>query len=228
MDPQWPAPEAVFMRHLSGGTSADIRLAYVRKLLEAERYADAGKQIDILIQTEPNLAEPWLIQGSLALQEKKLEPARAALLNFVRLRTAEPVARAEPDKALSQAYFMLADLADLQKQPEEAQRYLSLVEHPEEVLRAYLRRATLLARQAKIEEARALIRSAPEQQPDDARTKVSAEVQILRDAKQHRAAYELLLQVVQSNPTDVDNLYDLAMAAESWSASRKWKAFCGR
>ena len=109
---------------------------------------------------------------------------------------------------------MLAELAERHQQWDEAQHYLDLIDSPQDALRVQSRKAANLARQGKLDEARALIRSAPELQPEDARTKVNIEVQLLRDGRQYQAAYELLKQAAQNNPDDVDYTYDLAMAAE--------------
>lgn len=215
MDPQFPAAEALVTKHLASGGRAELRMAYIRKLLDAQRYPEALVQTKTINTAEPDFAEAWLIRGSLALHDKKPEEAQTALDTFVTLH--QPVgsnADAIQDRALSQAYFLLADLAELSQRPDDALRYLSLIDNPQESLRAQIRRATLLARQGKLEEGRALIRSAPEIQADDARTKISAEVQLLRDSRQYQAVYDLLLQTVQRNPEDPDYAYDLAMAAE--------------
>jgi Flp pilus assembly protein TadD len=76
------------------------------------------------------------------------------------------------------------------------------------------RRASLLARQGNMAEARALIRGLPETSPADARLKVSAEVQLLRDNKQYQPAYDLLVEATKRYPADFDLVYDLAMMAE--------------
>jgi Flp pilus assembly protein TadD len=72
----------------------------------------------------------------------------------------------------------------------------------------------LLARQGKLDEARALIQGLPIRAPEDARMKISAEVQILRDNKQYQAAYDVLVQALADNPKDLDFQYDQAMMAE--------------
>ena len=77
-----------------------------------------------------------------------------------------------------------------------------------------MRRAAILARQGKLEEARTLIRSLPEKSAADARLKITAEVQLLRDSKQFRTAYELLTQASAREPNDFDLVYELAMLAE--------------
>ncbi|HYF19973.1 MAG TPA: tetratricopeptide repeat protein, partial [Ramlibacter sp.] len=63
-------------------------------------------------------------------------------------------------------------------------------------------------------DARKLIRALPERTPAEARAKVTAEVQLLRDQKQYKAAYDLLAQASTRDPRDVDLLYDQAMMAE--------------
>jgi Flp pilus assembly protein TadD len=65
-----------------------------------------------------------------------------------------------------------------------------------------------------MDEARKLIRSLPERTPADARMKTMAEVQLLRDNKQYKPAYDLLAQAAAKDPADPDLLYDQAMIAE--------------
>ena len=76
------------------------------------------------------------------------------------------------------------------------------------------RRAILLARQGRVAEARELVRRAPERDPADARAKLLAEVQLLREVKQWSEAYSLLQQANQRFPDDADLLYEQAMMAE--------------
>ena len=54
-------------------------------------------------------------------------------------------------------------------------------------MQAQTRRASILASQGKLPEARQLIKSLPERNPGDARLKVLAEVGLLRDLKQYQA-----------------------------------------
>jgi Flp pilus assembly protein TadD len=63
-------------------------------------------------------------------------------------------------------------------------------------------------------EARELLRGTPELQPGDARAKLNAEVQLLRDYKLFAQAYALLAQALQRDPKDADLAYDQAMVAE--------------
>jgi len=215
MDPALPAAEALVLRHLAAGARPELRMGYVRKLLDSQRYQEALSQTRIINTTAPDFADAWLILGSLVMQERNTEEARNALQTFIRLhQAAESSPETPQEKSVTHAYFLLADIAEFNRQPDEARRYLRLIDSPQENLRVQIRLATILARQGQLEEARSLIRKAPELAPEDARTKISAEVQLLRDQKQYQAVYDLLKQTLENNPADPDFQYDLAMAAE--------------
>ncbi len=215
MAPGLPGAEALVTRHLTVGATPELRLAYVRKLLDAQRYADAQTQVLQLTAAAPTFAAGWLVQGSLYLQGKQIPQAQTALEKYVGLKTAEPNAQgAQTDSGLTQAYFLLAQIAEQSKRPDMAEAYLARIDSPQDAVRVQSQRAAILAREGKLEAARALIRATPESQADDARAKISAEVQLLRDYKQFSLVYQVLQDAVQANPGDADLQYDLAMAAE--------------
>jgi tetratricopeptide (TPR) repeat protein len=95
-----------------------------------------------------------------------------------------------------------------------ANAWLDKIENPQELVAAQQRRASLLARQGKLEEGRKLLRALPDRDPDDARMKLLAEVQLLRDNKQFKTAYEVLSKATSKPPVDPDLMYDQAMLAE--------------
>ena len=215
VDAKHPAAEILVLHMLDAGAPPEVQMAYVRKLLEAQRYPEAMDRVQALNRQIPTLAEAWLVRGSLALQDKNLAQAKLALQTYVQLRQAEPQASTRTaDRGLSQAYLMLADVAEQEQRSDEAERYLALVDNPQEALRVQSRRAAILARSGQMDAARALIRAVPEIQDEDGRAKLSAEVQLLRDNKQYQQVYELLRDSVARNPDDIDLRYDLAMAAE--------------
>ncbi|PIT76269.1 tetratricopeptide repeat protein [Limnohabitans sp. B9-3] len=76
---------------------------------------------------------------------------------------------------------------------------------------AQTRRATLLARQGKINEARQLLAQLPSRNADEQRARLLAEVQLLRENRQWQPAYELL---ANASADDVDLMYEQAMLAE--------------
>jgi tetratricopeptide (TPR) repeat protein len=76
---------------------------------------------------------------------------------------------------------------------------------------AQTRRAALLARQGKISQARELIQQIPATTAEEQRSRVLAEVQLLREHRQWQAAFEFL---AANSGGDIDLVYEQAMLAE--------------
>ena len=211
-----------------------IRLLYVRTLATSQRLAEAASEIAVLTQSEPNLAPPWLTLGALELEMKRPKEATAALLNYVRLveggaavtfgAAASPPAAAGGDDeddtpsnsstALTQAYLLLAQAAEQSQDFAGAERWLAKIDNPQRALEVQSRRASLLARQGKMKEARELIRRVPEQSPGDARAKLLAETELLRERKMFAEAEQVMAQANKAFPDDTDLLYEQAMLDE--------------
>jgi tetratricopeptide (TPR) repeat protein len=197
-------------------------MAYLRSLLDAQRFDDAYAQARVLTHDAPQYADGWLVQGTLEYQNRLLLSAEASLLAYVNLKPAPQdasVSGQEMERGLVQAYLLLAQITEQTGRIEQAQRYLERIDSPKEALRVASRQAEILARQGKIQEARALIRAIPELQDEDDRAKLNAEVQLLRDFKQYEPAYDLLREALQRFPDDNDLLYDQAMMAEKLGKS---------
>ncbi len=215
MGPAQTQAEAVIKKYLAAKPQPDVRLAYARGLLEAHRYAESEAQIQSLTRDNPDFAEPWLVQGALAVQSKQGAVAEKSLQRFVDLTVSSKIPpNANQERGLVQAYLMLAQLAEQRKDFEHAENWLSKITRSEDLAQAQSRRAGILARQGRMTEARKLIGSLPDSTPAEARTKLMAEVQLMRDHKLYQAAYDLLKEASHKNPTDVDLLYDQATLAE--------------
>jgi len=76
---------------------------------------------------------------------------------------------------------------------------------------AQTRRAELLAKQGKLDEARVLLGRLPPGNRTEQRARLLAEIQLLRDHKQWQVAYDLLAQI---DNKDNDLRYEQAMLAE--------------
>jgi Flp pilus assembly protein TadD len=76
------------------------------------------------------------------------------------------------------------------------------------------RRATLLAKQGQVAGARELIQRTPERRPEDARAKLVAEAQMLRQVKRWDEAHAVLSAAEQRFADDADLIYERAMMAE--------------
>jgi len=215
MDPKLPRAETMVRKYFEGNAKAlpEIRMAYARNLLDAQRYAEAGAQLQLVTREKPDYPEGWLVLGSLQLQDNQLAAAQTSLLRYVELaRQGEE--QEQTTRGLSQAYLSLAQLAEKRKDFAGAESWLAKISNSQELVQAQTRRASLMAKQGKLAEARQLIRQLPERKPEDARIKLMAEINLLREQKQYKSAYDLLAQAVAQSPTETELLYDQAMMAE--------------
>jgi tetratricopeptide (TPR) repeat protein len=214
MDPSQPQAEPIVKRYLEGPKAQpEMRIAYARVLVEGHRYADATAELSKLTVAKPELPEPWLLLGSLQAQAHQDTAAEASLRKYMSLAETQRDQDAK-ERGLSQAYLLMAQLAERRKDFTAADSWLARIDNSDDLLAAQVRRASLLARQGKLPQARELVRSLPERTADEKREKFLAEVQLLRDAKQYQAAYDMLGQASAATPTDTDLIYDQAMVAE--------------
>jgi tetratricopeptide (TPR) repeat protein len=215
MDPKLPQAEELVRTYLQAQPLAEVRMGYARTLLDLQRYPEALQQLQVVTRERPEFAEAWLAQGTLLVQDNQLPQAEAALKKYLELAQAQPAAAAEErGRGTAQAYLSLAQVAERRRDFAQANAWLDRIENAQDLLQAQNRRASILARQGKLGEARALLRALPERTPADARMKTMAEIQLLRDNKQYQPAYDLLAQAIAKDPADTDLLYDQAMLAE--------------
>lgn len=208
--------EELLKNYISGAAKPEIEMEYARLLLGEQRYSEGQAQLQATTRKHADFAPAWLIQGALALQEKNYAVAEPSFLRYVELVSALQggVTKPEPDRGLTQAYLSLAQIAEQRKDFAQAEAWLQRIDNVEDRFNAQIRRAAILAQQGKLDEARLLIRSQPEKTPADARLKINAEAQLLRDNKEYRSAYELLAEAATRFPSDLDLFYDMAMVAE--------------
>ncbi|RZJ16219.1 MAG: tetratricopeptide repeat protein [Haliea sp.] len=213
MDPKRPQAEALVGKYLQGKPLPEVRMAYARALLDNQRYAEASQQLRIVTTEKPELPEAWLVQGTLQVQDSQLAAAETSLKRYVELAQARTGAE-DRNRGLAQAYLSLSQIAEKRGDYALAGAWLDKVENAQDLVSAQSRRASILARQGKLDEGRALLRALPERNPADARMKLMAETQLLRDNKQFQPAYDLLAQAIAKDPADIDLVYDQAMLAE--------------
>jgi tetratricopeptide (TPR) repeat protein len=233
--PRVPVAETVVKGHLgaaSAQSQPQLRLAYARVLGQMQRQEEALAQVQSAITQQPDNAPAWLMQGALHLELKQAAPAERAIRRYLELVAAGGATAAQPPKAAAveedeeedpaatmdgataQAWLMLAQIAELKQDFVAAEAYLQRIDNPQRLLEVQTRRATILARQGRVDEARELIRKVPARDDDEARAKLVAEAQLLRELKRHAEAYEVYGRAVERWPGDLDLLYEQAMVAE--------------
>ena len=121
---------------------------------------------------------------------------------------------AAPGRDLTPAWLLLAQAAEQRGDIKAAEAWLAKVDNPQRALEVQSRRASLLARQGRVKEARALIQAVPERTGDDARAKLMAEAQMLRDIKRWPDAADVLAAGAQRFADDTDLIYEQAMVEE--------------
>lgn len=229
MGPKVPLAESIVQRYLNDPAhppKPEIRLLYIRTLLSNTRLAEAMAQALKLSTEAPSFAPGWLVLGSLQYQysqdnnDSKAVAAQASLKRFIQL---VGQANTEPQNpGLTRAYLLLSQIAENNKDFNAARVWLTHIDNPEEAFAVQNRRAALLAKQGKLDEALILLGELPENNAEDANLKLTAQVQLLRDNKQYQRAYDLLAKAIVNlnaaaapNKPDLSDLhYDLAMLAE--------------
>lgn len=222
-----PAAEDLVRSHLQAGTvDPALRLAYARALMGVQRFVDATAQLERVTQDRPDFAPPFLSLGALHLEMRQPAQAEAALQRYLSLtdtggaNAPAPAAdddEADDDRAAQgrvQAWLMLAQAAEQRGDYAAAESWLGRIEDPKRALEVQTRRATLLARQGRVAEARELVRRVPEREAGDARAKLLAEAGLLREVKHWDEAFAVLGQAAQRFADDPDLLYEQAMVAE--------------
>jgi len=226
--PSLPAAEKLVTGYLQRpGAEVAVRLAYVRVLSGAQRYVEAESQLRTVTREQPSLAGPWLSLGALQLELRQPRDADASLQRFLQLRASAPEmagtsadedddedGAGASDGGRTQAWLMLAQAADLRGDAKAASGWLDRIDDPQRALEVQTRRATLLARQGKLREARAMVQQVPERKPEDARAKLIAESTVLREVKRWPDAHAVLVSANERFPSDTDLLYEQAMVAE--------------
>ncbi len=216
MEQKRPLGEALLQKYLQARPDPDMQLAYARLLMQAQRYAEAATQVQAVIAQRPEGTPAWLIQGSLQMQSQQYAAAQKSLQQYLDLVQAKSVGvpAEEPSRASAQAYLYLTDIAIRNKDYAAASKWLGSIENSQDMVGVQTRRASILAHQGQLNEARKLIQDLPGRDPDELRAKLLSEAQLLRDAKEYRLAYDLLRQASTGEAPDTDVMYEQAMLAE--------------
>lgn len=208
---------------------APVRLAYARTLDQQQRIGEAAVQLRQVLAQQPEQAAAWLSLGAYMVDLREPDEAIRALERFLAIaHTAEGAAADRPESAgrtdgddkpdlrgmVDLAHLLLAQASEQRGDLGTAARWLDKIEPARVDMSTLARRASLLARAGQVAQARALVREAPARDEPDARTRLLAEAQVLRDQRQWAEAYELLLGGLRQSPDDTTLMYELAMVAD--------------
>lgn len=214
--------------------STTMRLAYARFLNGEKRFDDSGQQLARVRKDAPNNADTIYTLGLLAYQANRPTDAEAYFKRFIDLRvgknkpapapapgldsddddSGELASVEAPGRGPGRAYLYLAQIAEDAKDYPHALDWLNKVGQGPDFATARIRRALIIARQGKLDAARAELHALPAATPAQQTELTLAEAQMLRDADQNQAAYDFLGGAIEQSPDNAELLYDYGMTAE--------------
>ncbi|WP_077036552.1 tetratricopeptide repeat protein [Pelomonas sp. KK5] len=220
--PAEPSAEALITARLKAQPdNHSLRLAYGRALARAQRAEESAREFRSVTEKAPDNAPAWFALGTLELDLRHAEAAERALGEYLKRLPAPGSAEGDTQligEARQQTWLMLSQAAEMRGDMKGAEAWLQKVDRPERKVETLYRRASLLARQGKLEQGRKLLQAQAGDSNDDARAKFLAESQLLRDAKQWQAAHDVLKRANERFPDDPDLLYEQSMMAEKLGA----------
>jgi tetratricopeptide (TPR) repeat protein len=184
--------------------AGEARLLYARMLLEQKQYVEARTEFQRLLGAHPESADLAFAVAMLSLEMGELDRAESELR----------LALAKGKKDESTVYYYLGQLNEAKKHDEEALQNYRQVPDGEYAYAARLRVAYLLYKMGKMEEAREYLHQTNAQNNQQRVQLLLIESQLLRDAKQLEAAYQVLIQGLEKLPNHPDLLYEAAMLAD--------------
>lgn len=212
------APEqvqAVIEAYLSQSVAdLGVRMSYVRYLLGKEKMPSALSELQILTAQHPRLPESWLLKGLVEHQLNQYPKAITSLKQFLTLVDADPELSKNLGRSLTQAFLLLAQMAESNKDFAQAEVWLSRIKEGDDVLSIQTRKASVLMKKGRTDAALALIESVPDKQDADRKTKVLTQIQLLKEHALLDRAYALLASETARQPDDLDLLYEQAMMAD--------------
>src|SRR6266705_766106 len=191
-------------------------------LLEAQllQKASADQAASLLggyLKKYPAARETRLAYARLLVAQKRFGEARAEFQQLKDYDAAEKYLRSlieSPYRDKDGVRLYLGQVAEERKNLPEALRWYGEVGEGEQYVQAQIRYAQVLARQGKLDEARARLQQAAAKNGQQRVQLILAEAQLLRDANQPKTAFDLVERALDRVPNDPELLYDYAMLAE--------------
>lgn len=182
--------------------SDDLRLAYAKLLLESEQREAARAQLKKIVARSPKnqdaqfaLAVLAVTDGDYAYAEKVLKP----MLNGPRSQDAA---------------VQLGRMAELQKQPEAALDYYDRATNGTVGFEAAIRKASLLAKLGRIDEARRMLQGLRARYPQLSTRFTLAETELLMAENRNDEALQVFNEGLSEEPGNGDLLYGRSLVYE--------------
>jgi tetratricopeptide (TPR) repeat protein len=182
----------------------EARLAHARILVAQRQFDEARAEFRKLMAEMPDSTEMAFAVALLSLQLKDYDEAEKYLKGLIN----------SPYRDKDGVRLYLGQVAEERKDFAGALKWYGEIGEGEQYLQAQIRYAQVLARQGKLDAARDRLHEAAAKSGPQRIQLVLAEAQLLRDANQPKAAFDLVGQWLDRVPNNPDLLYDYAMLAE--------------
>jgi tetratricopeptide (TPR) repeat protein len=208
-----PGVEPMLAKFIAANPKArEVRAAHARILVDQKQYDKARASFESLLKEQPDDLGTLYALGILSMQLDDAASAEQYLVGFTEVLAKNPDDERDPSRVL----LMLSQLAEQRGDLPAALKWIGKIdsEDPALYFGAQVKRAQLMARQGEVSGARKLLAGlAPAEATQQAQV-VLTEGQILRDAGQGKAAYQVLEEGSKRFPKNPDLLYDFALQAE--------------
>jgi len=190
----------------------ELRMGYARALLSLQLVTESAAQLMRLNVQHPEFAEGWLIHGLVLNENGQPAEAEKRLVHYVQMLSRTP--NPEQQAGLAEALMTLAQMAQKKGQLDRANQWLAQMPAGADPIKLASRQAEVLAQQGRLDEARRVLAQATPTNAEQARRKILAQSQWLRDNKDAPAAYALMKAAAESQPDDQDLLSEWALVCE--------------
>jgi len=181
----------------------EARLSYARLLVAERKLPEARAQFEKLLDAHPNDGDVIYAVGLLAAQLKDYATAETNLKRLLDLGFRDP----------NGVRFTLGQVAEEQKNWQAATDWYLSIQSGEHYLPSRLRTAGVMSKEGRLAEAREFLRTVSASGEQRIQLLI-VEAQLLREANQHREAFELLGKALEAQPEQPELLYDHALTAE--------------
>lgn len=193
--------------------AADVRLGYAKLLIESSQAQHGREQLEKLLKEEPGNIEGHFMLALLDIDQRRLDEAETHL----------QIVAKKADRAGDAEYF-LGRVAEERHQYKQALAHYEKVTTGQQGLDAAIRRAAMLGKLNRVDDARAILESLREQFPALSDRFLMAEGEILLEAGQYDQALELYGEALQDEPDDDDILYSRSLVFERMNRVKESEA----
>lgn len=182
----------------------DMRIAYIRMLMEEKEFDQGREQFQALEQANPSNPDIALAIGLLSAELDDLGNAEKYFKRALQLGFEDT----------SAVYFNLGRIYELSQQDAKAMDAYRNVTNGDRYLQAQVRYAFLLAKRDGVPAARRYLKTVQISDQQQRTQLLISEAQLLRDHDDFRGAYDLLDAYLRKYPEQVELLYDRALMAD--------------